>query len=182
MRAVLVAAVMATLCLPAAALADEQLTPLAANGDWAAFEHRESMEDPPDFCVAMDIADHFYIRADSNDLELRYEDDSWSLPANVTGNLKIDVNNDKFVLPISGNTNTMVIAVITQDQLQKIVGDMNNVSSMQLTPGAGQPITLSLNGSNQAVTALLTCANISQPGNTGGANPFQSQPGTGSGQ
>lgn len=181
MRKFLVATGLAILLCPNFARADEQFTPLAVSGNWAAFVHRESMEDPPDFCGAGDTSDGLLFRADNNDIEIRYINNAWSLPADVTGNLKLAVDQNSYVLPITDNTNTMVIATITQDQLEKIVADMNKASSMQLTPGSGQPVTISLAGSNTAITAFLTCAGIAQPGNTGGANPFQSPSGDGQG-
>ncbi len=176
MRRILVLTATA-LCIPLFARADEQLTPLAAAGNWVAFEHRQSMEDPPDFCVAMDMRDGFALRSDGNDIEVRYFNHSWSLPSNVSGNLKLAVNGNSYVMPISDNTNIMVMAAITQDQLEKIVSDMNKASSMQLTPGSGSAVTISLNGSNQAVTAFLTCSGFNQPGSTGGENPFSSPSG-----
>ena len=182
MRKAITGAFLLLLASSLAARADEQMTPLAESGDWMAAAHSEGMESAPDFCVAMDVVDHFLFRADSNDIEVRYVDDSWSLPANVTGNLTLSVDSNTYVLPISDNTNTMVMAEVTQDKLMKIVADMNKASTMQLTPGSAQPVTISLNGSNQAVTAFLTCANISQPGNTGGANPFQAPSSNSSGQ
>ncbi|MBU6448950.1 MAG: hypothetical protein KGQ26_04915 [Rhodospirillales bacterium] len=171
-----IAAGLAALLLPLNARADEQFTPLAASGDWAAFVHRDSMADAPDFCGAGDLKDGLIFRADNTDIEIRYSDDSWSLPANVSGNLALAVNGNNYVLPITANTNTQVMAVISQDQLEEMVADMNKAGSMQLTPGSGNPVTISLDGSNIAITAFLTCAGISQPGNTGGENPFQSAP------
>ena len=179
---IILASLLTYMVLPLVASADEQLTPLVVDGDWAALEHRESMEDPPDICIAAELANHFFIRADSNDIEIRYSDSSWSLPANVTGTMNLAVNGDSYPLPITDNTNDMVIATISQDQLQKIVADMNKAGSMAVTPGSGSATTISLSGSNQAVTAFLTCAGISQPGNTGGSNPFQSSSGSGNSQ
>jgi hypothetical protein len=180
MRNVAVAAVIATLLFPLAASADEQLVPLVANGDWGAFSHSESMSTAPDFCVAMNVVNKFILRADEDGIEVRYVDDSWSLPASVSGNLVLKVNGDTYTLPITDNTNDMVMATISQDDLEKIVADMNKAGSMSLIPGTGAPVPISLNGSNQAVTAFLTCANIDQPGSTGGSNPFQA-PASGAG-
>lgn len=173
MLKVVLAAILVLSFAAVAAIADEELTPLAANGDWAAFEHRESMEDPPDFCVAAQTTGHFLLRADNNDIEVRYMDDSWSLPAKVMGTLDIAVNGNNYPLPITNNTNDMVIATISQDQLAQIVGDMNKSASLTVKAGSGPAATISLSGSNEAVTAFLTCANIGPPGNKGGSNPFQ---------
>jgi hypothetical protein len=63
------------------ALADEQLTPLAASGDWVTVAHRASVVDKPDVCVAASVGrkSTLALRADSNDVEVRVADKSWSL-------------------------------------------------------------------------------------------------------
>ena len=176
MRNVMAAGFVILLSLPLGARADESMTPLAESGDWVALAHREDLSSPPDFCVAMNAVEHFMLRSDQNDLEVRYSDHSWSLPADVIGDLKLAINGTSYVLPITANTNITVSATVSQDQLEQIVEDMNKATSISVTAGSARAAQISLTGSNPVVTAFLTCAGINQPGNTGGANPFQSQP------
>ncbi len=161
--------------IPGLALADDQMTPLAADGDWIALSHAPSVEDPPDICLAASLPQYgFGLRIDDQgNIDIRYSNDSWSLPANVTGNLKISVNGHKYSYAIQGNTSTTVDAPLTQDQLTSLVTDMEIASSMQVTAGSGAPASIPLDGSKASLTALLTCAGIQNPtNNTGGANPF----------
>jgi hypothetical protein len=122
----------------------------------------------------MEMAAGLGFRSDGSDIEVRYENPDWSLPAGVDGNLTIAVNGHNYPLAITDNTNTQVTAVITNDQLNAIVIDMNAASAMTVTAGSAQPISVSLNGSNVVMTAFLTCAGLPSPtGATGGANPFK---------
>jgi hypothetical protein len=154
------------------ALADESMVPLAEGGNWIAFEHKNSMVDAPDMCGATSL-DHLMLRSDNNDIEVRYANDSWSLPNGVSGAIDLKVNGNDYNLPIGYNTNTVVSSIITQDQLEKLAGDMNKSSTLSLTAGSSPTVAISLSGSNAAITAFLTCSGFSQPGNTGGANPFK---------
>jgi hypothetical protein len=156
----------------ASAMADEQTNTLAVGGDWIAAAHSDSMTDPPDVCIAFDGSANFGIRADDSDVEIRYGNDSWSLPDNVTGILDIKINSHDYPLDVSANTNNQVTAAITDDQLQKLVNDMNVSSSMTVKAGSGPGENVSLDGSNAVITAFLTCAGKPQPGSTGGTNPF----------
>ncbi len=167
------AIILALIATPA--FADEQMTPLAVSGDWIAMAHSDSMTDPPDVCLAFNSDAGFAIRADDNDVEIRYQNASWSLPDNVTGVIDLKIQTDDFPLQISDNTNNQVTAVITDDQLSKIVADMNKAASMTVAAGSGPPTAVSLDGSNVAITAFLTCAGKDQPGSTGGSNPFAGQ-------
>jgi hypothetical protein len=157
--------------LPAAA--DEQMTPLAVSGAWMAVAHSDTITDPPDVCLAIEPSAKFAIRADDTDVEFRLGNDSWSLPAGVTGTLELDVNGHKYAIDISGNTSTMVDAPVADGQLLKIVTDMNTANSMTVIAGTASPVQVSLNGSTTVLTAFLTCAGIQAP-NKSGANPFQS--------
>jgi hypothetical protein len=92
--------------------------------------------------------------------------------------LTIKVNGKTYPLDITANTDTMVDAVISTVQLQALIADMNKADSLTVIAGSGAPVIVSLNGSNVAISAYLTCANISAPtGDTpAGANPFASSP------
>lgn len=162
--------------LPCISWADEQITPLAAEGDWEAAAHSDSITDPADLCVAVNPSSGLGIRIDdTGDIQLRLTNSSWSLPANVTGSLNFSVNNNKYSFDIGDNTATTVDADITQDQLLPLVKDMEAAGSMTLTAGSAASVTVPLDGSNTVLTALLTCANIQAPtSNTGGSNPFSS--------
>jgi hypothetical protein len=159
----------------AAARADERMIPLALSGDWSAVEHHNSMSEPPDFCFAFTSASGqmFGVRASMNDIEVRFSDDSWSLPPDISGTLVVDVGAYNAALDITGNTNDMVIAVVAKDQLQSLIAAMDKADSMTVSAGKAPPTTISLNGSNTATTAFLTCAGITAPGEGGGGNPFQ---------
>ncbi|MGH7069145.1 MAG: hypothetical protein ACREFO_03910 [Acetobacteraceae bacterium] len=151
--------------IPGRAIADGQVLPLVASGDWAAVEHLPSFNSTPDMCVARTATSGqvFGLRATETDIEVRFSDQSWSLPADVSGSLVLDVGTIKLSLDISDNTNSMVIAEITVTQLQYVISAMDNAGSMTITPGKAAPITVSLNGSNTATTAFLTCAGITAP-------------------
>jgi hypothetical protein len=155
------------------ARADEQVEPLAQEGDWVAFEHRPSITDPPDVCIAAAPAYHLALRTDQNDNELRYGNSAWSLPAAVTGSIEVAVNGHSYTYAITANSNTDVSATLSDGDLQTLVADTNVAASMTVKEGSSQAATVPLDGSKTAVTAYLTCANISQPGSTGGVNPFQ---------
>ncbi len=175
-RVLVVAAAIGFLCLTFdRAVADEQLLPLAESGDWIAMEHTDSITSAPDVCFAATSASGrvFAVRAAESDLEVRFSDDSWSLPAGVTGTLAIAVGSYHAAFDISDNTNKMVTAEITLPQLQSLIAAMDKASSMTVTPGKSSPVAVSLNGSNTATTAFLTCAGLTAPGEGGGANPFQ---------
>ncbi|HEY1856404.1 hypothetical protein [Acidocella sp.] len=161
------------------ATADEQVTPLAVSGDWMAAAHSDSITDPPDVCMAMEPSAKFFIRVDNTDIEFRLANDSWSLPAGVTGTLEVDVNGKKYPLDITSNTSTMVSATVGQDVFLKIVGDMNKASSMSVIAGSAAPVQVPLDGSNTVMNAFLTCANIHAPSQGGGTNPFQSSAASG---
>jgi len=162
-----------------AAFADEQVTPIAEGGDWIAVQHTASMTDPPDVCGAIDTAANLIIRLDSSDIEFRLSNDSWALPANVTGTLELDVAGDKYPLAISDNTNTRVDAVVTNDQLLAIIGDMNKATTMTAIAGRADPVQVNLIGSGPVLTAFLTCGGIAPPNNINGdtvSNPFGPAP------
>jgi hypothetical protein len=154
------------------ARADDQITPLAQNGDWIALQHAPSVTDPPDVCLAVNPNANFAIRADDTDVEFRLTNTTWALPTDVTGTLELDVNGNKYALHITSNTNTSIAAEVENDQLLKIITDMNKAASMTVVAGTAAPVQVSLSGSNTVITAFLTCANIQAPSQGGGANPF----------
>jgi hypothetical protein len=158
------------------ARADEQMLPLAASGDWVAVEHSDSETSAPDVCLAMTVPGSgkgLAFRAATSDIEVRLNDESWSLPAQVTGSLVFDVGTYHAVIDITDNTNTMVAAVITSDQLLALIAAMNKAESMTVSAGKAEPTLVSLSGSKTVTTAFLTCAGIRAPGEGGGTNPFQ---------
>lgn len=152
----------------------EQMRPLAVNGDWVAMAHVDTLIDPPDVCLAMEPNANFFIRATKTSTEFRFANYSWSLPADVTGTLELDVNGNKYPLDVTGNTNTMVSASVKKTEFLKIIGDMNKASAMSVTAGNSAPVRVPLDGSNTVMSAFLTCSNIRDPRRVGGTNPFQS--------
>jgi hypothetical protein len=158
------------------ALADEQLTPIASGGTWLAIQHSDSITDPPDVCLAVDEQTHFAMRYDQNDIEFRLSNESWTLPANITGTLELDVNGSKYPLPVSFNTSTMISAIVSQDLLLSVIGDMQKTYSMAVIAGHAAPLPINLAGSAPVLNAFLTCADIPEPNNSGaGNNPFSTQ-------
>lgn len=155
------------------ALADESLVPIAEKGSWIAFAHRDSMVDRPDVCAATEINSHFAIRADANDVEVRLVNETWSLPADVTGTIVIKVGADDYDLDIGSNTDKMVAAVIPQDKVVPLLDAAAKASLMTVLAGKGKPISVSLSGSSTVLNAFRTCAGISGSAVGGGANPFQ---------
>ena len=155
------------------ALADEQLIPLAQSGSWAAVEHRPSMTDPPDVCLASVINGAMALRSDGTTVELRSGNDSWSLPDGVQGSISFTVNGNTYSFDIVSNTDTMVSADVDADKVQPILDDMAKASSLTLTIGKAKPISVSLSGSSKALNAFRTCAGIGRGAAGGGTNPFQ---------
>jgi hypothetical protein len=155
------------------ALADEQLIPLAQSGSWAAVEHRPSMMDPPDVCLASVINGAMALRSDGTTVELRSGNDSWSLPDGVQGSISFTVNGNTYSFDIVSNTDTMVSADVDADKVQPILDDMAKASSLTLTIGKAKPISVSLSGSSKALNAFRTCAGIGGGAAGGGTNPFQ---------
>lgn len=167
----------AMICVGGGAYAQAQPNMLAQHGDWAAFSHTPTPVSAPDVCFAIsDTPTAVVLRVDNKgDIDFRLGNNSWSLPANVKGVIKVDVNKHIYTYQISGNQVSMVNASITQDQLTALAGDMEAASSMQVQAGSATPVNIPLDGSNLALTAFLTCADIPNPSkNTGGSNPFAS--------
>jgi hypothetical protein len=171
------AALAAVVCLfHPPALADEQIRPLAISGDWAAAAHAASMTAPPDVCLATNIASGFTVRSDEDGLQIRVTNRSWSLPANVTGIVEVDVGNFHKTFEIDDNTDNMVNAELPHDDAIALFSAMDNASSMSVTAGSGKPTTISLAGSTKATNAFRTCAGLNSAGSGGGSNPFGTKP------
>jgi hypothetical protein len=169
-------AVLATvLCLlSASAYADEQIVPLAQSGDWAAVAHKESETAPPDVCIAANVADpHVVFRADSDGVQFRVSNESWSLPAGVTGNVVVTIGEWSNTFAIDQNTDTMVNAEAAQDVVSAVFAAMDKASAMTVTAGKAKPFSVALTGSTKATNAFLTCAGIKSNAPGGGDNPFK---------
>ena len=155
------------------ALADEQIVPLAESGDWVAMEHKPSMMEPPDVCIAENTGETVLLRDDGTTLEVRSVDASWSLPNGVQGSLAISVNSNSYSFDIEYNTDSMVSANVDADKVSALLDDMAKAASLKLTVGKDTPISVPLNGSTKALNAFRTCAGIGGGGSGGGSNPFQ---------
>ncbi|OYY04915.1 MAG: hypothetical protein B7Y73_02965, partial [Acidocella sp. 35-58-6] len=66
----LILAAISSLIMISPAIADEQMTPLAEQGNWIAMSHSNSITDPPDMCFAASV-DGFVLRTDNTDNEVR---------------------------------------------------------------------------------------------------------------
>jgi hypothetical protein len=163
----------AALTLPAAA--DEQMRLLATSGRWIAAAHSPSMTAAPDVCVmvtTLPTEERFLIRADVDSTEVRLIDEDWSLPAGLTGSLKIDVGAYHQEFNIGANTDTLVSTGVDHDELLRLFAAMDNAGSMSVTAGSAKPLVISLAGSTKATNAFRTCAGIRSSGSGGGSNPF----------
>jgi hypothetical protein len=170
-QVIMVALALSWGCAPA--FADEQLVPLVENGNWIAMEHRPSMTDPPDVCVAANPSSGLGIRSDGTTVQVRYSDTSWSLPDGVKGSIGIAVDGATYSFDIDDNTDTMVNAEIDTDKVQSMLDEMGKAGSMAITVGKAKPVTISLAGSMKVLNAFRTCAGIGGGSAGGGGNPFQ---------
>ena len=171
--ATLAACSIAAFTLPAAA--DEQMRLLATSGRWIAVAHSPSMTATPDVCVVattLPTAEQFAIRADVASTEVRLFDEDWSLPAGLTGSLKIDVGAYHHEFNIDANTSTLVSTGVDHNELLLLFAAMDNAGSMSVTAGSAKPLVVSLAGSTKATNAFRTCAGIRSSGSGGGSNPF----------
>lgn len=140
--------------------AAEQTVRLVSSGDWVAAKQTSSPTESPDICSAFTRAAGrmFGLQANIVDTEVRYSDESWSLPANVSGNLILDIGHYHLPLEVATNTNTMVTSAITGEQLRSLIAATDKASWMTVTAGAASPQRVSLRGSNKATAAFLNCA------------------------
>lgn len=161
--------------LPAAA--DEMIVPLAMSGDWAALAHRPSMTAPADVCLATnmaagDAAKGVAFRADEFGVEFRVMDPSWSLPANVQGEVVITIGQWNRSFGVDSNTANMVAVEIPPDDLLSLFKEMDKAAQMSVKVGTAAPFTVSLVGSTRATDAFRTCADIKSNSQSPGSNPF----------
>lgn len=153
--------------------ADEQLVPLAMSGDWAALAHKADITSPPDVCVLTNPVRQIAFRAASSGFEIRVTNENWSLPINVSGTIQMKVGDIAKSYDISANTDTMIVASISEAEILEIFGAMDKSSSMLVTVGKSKPFSVSLNGSSRATNAFRTCAGLAGNDKKGGENPFQ---------
>jgi hypothetical protein len=156
--------------------ADEQLTPLAQAGDWTAVAHRSSMLSPPDVCMAGNQINPsqallFRVAAEGN--EVRVADRRWTLPAEVKGTIKIVVGNWTKQFDVESNTDDMIDASVSQEDLLAMLHEMDNASNMTIIVGNTKPMMVSLVGSTTVTNAFLTCAGIKGDIKAPGGNPFE---------
>jgi hypothetical protein len=174
MRAVVAVTALAVLGIGSAA-ADEQLSPIAASGDWVAMAHRTSMVAQPDVCAALTISNGTMVglRASGQDIELRVANDGWSLPAEVSGDVHLAIADWSADLEVGSNMDSWVAAPISQDQIGPLLQKASQASAMTVTVGKAKPITVSLAGSAKVLNAFRTCADIHGGDAKGGDNPFK---------
>ena len=163
----------AVLFVAGAARADEVFGPIETNGEWTAMVHRPSQLAPADMCMAGNAVNGLYFRVDALSNEIRVADRTWSLPKGVAGSVVLSVGKLSMALPITGNSDQMVLAEVAVPDLVKLLDAMDLGSTMTVTVGKERPRQLSLAGSTKVTNAFRVCARL--PGNAPGAgnNPFK---------
>ena len=168
----LAAALLASL-MPPPAWADEGLQVIAASGNWFAVVHKESSISPPDVCGAGSGTSGLVLRIDSDTAEIRMQNEKWSLPANVVGQMTIAVGDWKKTYDIVENTANMVTSLVDKSDMESMITAMDKAASMSVTVGNAAPIPVSLSGSTVVTNAFRTCAGLHGNAATPGSNPFQ---------
>ncbi len=172
-RELLGKAILLTFCTIAGAQAEESLVPTAESGDWVALEHRESMTDRADVCLALNIPTGVAFRSDGTSVQIRVMNKSWSLPVSVRGALIVSVSEWKQSFDINDNTANMVNAEVPEEAATALFLKMDHASTMHVTAGTARPIDVSLSGSTRVTNAFRTCAGIDGNASSPGSNPFQ---------
>lgn len=149
--------------------------PIAQSGDWIALEHRPSITEAPDVCVAMAVSAGpvFAFRASLEGLEARVSNKKWSLPTEVKGTLTLSAGKFTKTVDIATNTSDTVSADIGPDETDEMFGAMDNASSMTVKVGKDAPFKVSLAGSTRVTNAFRTCAGLKSHAKTPGSNPFE---------
>lgn len=152
---------------------------MAEQGNWIAISFAPTITAPPSICFAdsvNQVGANIAVWADNQGkVEIRSMDSSWSLPAGAAGNIAITIKGHNYTYPASVMSAQVIHAIITQNQLSSLVGDMETANSMQVKIGSAKLTTISLDGSQVTLTAFMTCADLKNPSkNTGGSNPFAS--------
>jgi hypothetical protein len=140
-------AAMLTFAFPLISHADEQLVPLAINGEWVAVVHKVSITSPPDVCVAFNAAAGVALHADRDTVQFRVTNKKWSLPASVEGSVLIVIGEWNETLAISDNTEDTVSAEVTRAEILTLLTNMDKAATMTVTAGRAKPIPVSLTGS-----------------------------------
>ena len=153
--------------------ADEQMVPLAISGNWAALEHRDSLTAPPDVCLVINAPEGLAFRASLDGKEVRVVNSKWSLPSNVTGSIQIKVGSVLKSFDIGSNTDTMVGASVSDEDMIEVFNAMDQSQTLTLTAGKSKPQNVSLSGSSRATNAFRTCAGLNSNDKKAGENPFQ---------
>ena len=155
------------------ACAEEALVPTAQSGSWVALEHRESMTQPVDVCVALNLTTGVAFRSDGSNVQLRIMNNSWSMPTGVTGSVVLSVANWKRAFDINDNTATMVNAELPSEAVPDMFLKIDRAAVMSVIVGKAQPINVSLLGSTRVTNAFRTCARITGNVASPGSNPFE---------
>ena len=161
------------MAMGSACFAQERLMPLAMGGNWMAAAYRESLTSPPSVCVVSSISPKFILRSGWQGLEMRIADDSWSLPTNVEGKIQVRVGDLVLNAEVTNNTDTMISAEISEDDLKRLVAAMDKASTLSFTVGNARTRQVSLNGSSRATNAFLNCAGVRANNSPQGQNPFR---------
>ncbi|MCQ8279860.1 hypothetical protein NFI95_15555 [Acetobacteraceae bacterium KSS8] len=171
----LVAAV-AIIGISTAALA-EDLRPSIdeQSGSWMAM----SFTDGPvvKICVAGSLDGKISFRADSNDIEFRSSNDSWSLSADASGDVSVKAGPVEKTFHVAAMSATTLSGTVNPDELKPLFDAMDNASSAQVSFNGKKSITASLAGSTRSLNSFRTCVAANGFGNLGSsagpnASPF----------
>ena len=155
-------AMIAALTLIAAtsvALADDlQPTVEATSGNWVAASFNDGTDTK--ICVAGSADKRLLFRADANDLEVRTADDSWSLSAGLTGEMKVKVGNVEKVAQMQTFNATTLAGIMQPSDVSQLMDAMDKAPSALVTFGSKKTISVSLMGSTRVMNAFRTCAGV----------------------
>jgi hypothetical protein len=159
--------------LLAPAHAQERMVPLAINGDWGTLAHQAGLLSRPDMCLTGNMSKGFMIRADRTNLQIRMNDQRWSLPTGVEGTITIVVGDWKHTFEIDDNTAVEVNAEIARTDLIQLLDAMDKASMLFVVVGNAKPVSVSLAGSTIVTNAFRTCAGLRGSLAAPGSNPFE---------
>jgi hypothetical protein len=152
------------------ARADDITEPLAQSGSWVAGDHRMSITDAADVCIASSDAGLGF-RYGNGGIEIHMSHDSWTLPAGVAGQFTLVIGSSRHTFSVEANTATMVAANLPMGDAPGLFDEIAEAPAMTVQVGNAKPIPVALDGSKVVLAAFRTCAGING-GNGGGENPF----------
>lgn len=156
--------------------AEENISKIAGSGDWATYQHSATLISAPDLCwtsyTSHKSSNKLLFRADIKSIEIRIGDSKWSLPKDISGSIKIDIDNISHNYKVGANNVNYIIVYLSRNEIEGILKEMDTATSMSITVGGSKPQLIVLAGSAKATNAFRTCAKFR--GNVGSedSNPF----------